>query len=138
MYNLACPVLKTKISLHIHCIHCAESSQFVLRVIGALATLRGPSKDSDQAGAHANLSPHWAHIPNCTFCYARPNNMLDLSSWSLHTFKHYYFLLCLTTYKPSILFMGHHQTMQNQIRCHNMWHLIRFCAVCSTEYAFKV
>ena len=33
-------------------------------------------------------------------------------------------------YKPSLLFMGHWQTVQNLIRCHRMRCLIMFLTVC--------
>ena len=38
----------------------------------------------------------------------------------------------------SLLYMGHQQTVQNQIRHHTMWHLIRFCTVCFTECTLKI
>ena len=37
----------------------------------------------------------------------------------------------INPYKPSVLFIGHRQTAQTQIRCHRIWHLIRVSTVCS-------
>ena len=39
-------------------------------------------------------------------------------------------LIILNPYKPSVLLMGHQQTVQDQIRCHRVRHLIRFITVC--------
>ena len=33
-------------------------------------------------------------------------------------------------YKPVVLFVGHMQTVENQIRCRRMWRLIRVSTVC--------
>ena len=38
--------------------------------------------------------------------------------------------MTINPFKHSILFMGHQKTVQNQIRCRGMRHLIRFCTVC--------
>ena len=46
-------------------------------------------------------------------------------------------LLLFNPYKPSILFMGHRQTLQNQIRCPRTWRLIRFSTVCSLKLLLK-
>ena len=40
--------------------------------------------------------------------------------------------------KPELEYLGHWKTVQTQIRCHRMWHLIRVCTVCSNHRKLKV
>ena len=40
-------------------------------------------------------------------------------------------------YKPSVLFVGHRQTVQNQIRCRKIRHLIMFSTVCKQKFLLK-
>ena len=39
--------------------------------------------------------------------------------------------------KPSLLFMGHKQTVQTKIRYHSLWHLIRVFTVCLQNVLLK-
>ena len=39
--------------------------------------------------------------------------------------------------KPSVLFVGHKQTVQNLIRRHKMWRLIRFSTGCLQKFLLK-
>ena len=41
-------------------------------------------------------------------------------------------------YKPSVLFMGHRQTVQNQIIRHRMWRLIKLSTVLLTDCSIKI
>ena len=40
--------------------------------------------------------------------------------------------------KPGIPFVGHRQTVQTQIRCHIMWHLIRIFTVCLQDFQLQL
>ena len=60
-----------------------------------------------------------------------------IDSWSLH---HYLLLIrsyFINPYKPSVIFVGHRQTVQNQIRRHRTWRLIRFCTACIQNILLK-
>ena len=46
--------------------------------------------------------------------------------------------LPVNTYKPSVFFVGHMQTVQNQIRCHRMQRLIRLSTVCLQNFPLKM
>ena len=43
----------------------------------------------------------------------------------------------LNPYKPSVLFVGHQQTVQNQIRCRKMLRLIWFSTFCKQKFLLK-
>ena len=43
----------------------------------------------------------------------------------------------INPYTPSLLFVGHRQTVQNQIRCCKTWHLIRFSTICLKNVLLK-
>ena len=41
-------------------------------------------------------------------------------------------------YMPSVLFVGHRQIVQTQIRCHRMWRLIRVSTVFLHKFLLKL
>ena len=66
---------------------------------------------------------------------AAPTNEIELNET-----VHFFLLLhvCrLNPYKPSILFVGHRQTVETQIRRHITWHLIRVSTVCLQNVLLK-
>ena len=64
------------------------------------------------------------HFMNSTVCL----NKAKVLGW---TFCH------VNPFKPSILFMGHWQTVENQIRCHRTQHLIRLSSICLQKVLLK-
>ena len=44
----------------------------------------------------------------------------------------------LNPFKPSVLFVGHRQTAQTQIRRHITWRLIRVSTVCKQKFFYKL
>ena len=52
--------------------------------------------------------------------------------WQTHIFKH-----VVNPYKPSVLFVGHQQTVQNQITRRKIRRLIRFSTVCLQKDLLK-
>ena len=47
-------------------------------------------------------------------------------------------MIQVNSYNPGCLFVGHRQTVQKQIRRHNMWRLIRFSTVSLQKFLINL